>query len=124
MQKTKLKEVINVAGSVASITGVSLLWLKNLNVHANLAIVIPFYIVASLLALGLLSLEYVLLDFGYGLISDRYAIPPTDVPVAGKLAYIGLVGGLALFIGGTAVTYIFFFAWSLAKDVAGSQIVP
>jgi len=123
MQRTTLKEAINLAGSVASITGVSLLWLKNLNGQVNLAVAIPFYIVASLLAVGFLSFEYVVLDFGYGLISDRYALPRTEVSTASRLAYMGLAGGVGLLIGGTVVTYIFMIAWSLARDVAGAHFV-
>jgi hypothetical protein len=46
MDRTKVKDLLNLAGSLASITGVSWLWLKDLAPQVKLALAIPVYLVA------------------------------------------------------------------------------
>jgi hypothetical protein len=63
----RLIDFIHLVGSIASITGVSLLWIKDsLRVPStSFLLAIPVLSVATLLSLGLASLAYMLVKTGY-----------------------------------------------------------
>ncbi|MFZ1005748.1 MAG: hypothetical protein WAN65_02850 [Candidatus Sulfotelmatobacter sp.] len=123
MDRAKLREAVSLAGSIASITGVSLLWLKDIVPQARLVLALPFYLVASLIAMGVVAVAYLLCNVGYKFLIVGYAIPPIEPSLAGKLAYAGLVGGLMLLLTGTALVYIYFIAYSLAQDLGQAVVV-
>ena len=83
MQKARWIDIIHVVGSVASITGISLLWLKaTFNVH-TLVITIPTVSLLALFSLGVASLGIIAIRYGYGLF-------PTALDTFEKIAYFGI----------------------------------
>ena len=119
MKRTDAKEVLNIAGSIASLTGISLLWLKNLAPQAKLAIAIPVYFVASLIAVGCVALVFLIVTAIYRILF-RSAItePPSTPNMAGQIAYWGIVGGVALLAIGWLLFFIFYLAWDSVKELA------
>ncbi len=115
MDRTQLKDSVNLAGSVASITGISLLWLKNLAPQSSLAFAVPIYLVASVLGVGVVALAFLVFNFGYNLFLGGFAIPREKPSTAGKLAYTGLAGGLSLILTGLVLCGIFFLAWDFVR---------
>lgn len=120
MELSKLKEPVSLAGSVASITGISLLWLKELAPQSSLAFAVPIYLVASLLAIGIVAFAYLIFQLFYGALLGTEAIPPDEPSISAKLAYIGLVGGGLLFIAGILVFGIFYLAQDLLSTIERS----
>jgi hypothetical protein len=112
MEKTqRIKESVNLVGSVASITGISLLWLKNLVPNSNLAIGIPIYAIASLFSLGIIGLAIALFRVGYNVCLGGYSIPVSERTLSAKMAYIGLAGGVLLMLVIVALWFIFALGW-------------
>lgn len=117
MDRSKAREAVHLAGSIASITGVSLLWLKDIAPQTKLWIAVPMYLLASLFSMGVISLAWIFFDFGHKFFLGGFAIPRIEPSLAGKLAYTGLVGGLLLFLTGTVVIELYMLAYSLVRDL-------
>ena len=97
-----IKETINLAGSIASITGVSLLWVKGLAPLTNVVIAVPVFFVASLLVVGLLTSAWLGFAKGYSEFVDAGWIA--------KVAYSSLAGAVLLAVIWYVSLWIYFFA--------------
>ena len=97
-----IKETINLAGSIASITGVSLLWVKGLVPLTNVVIAVPVFFVASLLVVGLLSSAWLGFAKGYSKFVDAGCIA--------KVAYSSLAGAVLLAVIWFVSLWIYSFA--------------
>ena len=106
--RNRLKEAVNLAGSVASLTGISLLWLKDMAPTATLAAAVPAYFLASLLSIGIFALAYVLFSVGYN--------KTLRLSLAVRVAYVGLVGFVLLFLTTIPVYWAFFLARTFVRD--------
>jgi hypothetical protein len=84
----KFKDVVNIGGSVASITGISLLWLNQLTPSINLLKTIPFIIVAVLFTIG--GVTFLVYDF-----RQNY---PENENLSEEVIYICFKGGLLILI--------------------------
>jgi hypothetical protein len=113
MNNGRIKEAVTVAGSIASITGVSLLWLQALSTRVNFLIAVPVLAIAGLLGIGLLALAWVIFKVGY-IYSDELS-KDSSLDPAVKIAYSGLAGASLLFLLVIAISYIYIFA-SLAIE--------
>jgi len=105
---TRLTQSINVAGSLASLTGISLLWLKSTAPNGNLAVAVPVYLIASMFTVGVIAVAWLLGRGGYIFLFDDYA--DTHTLVVLKLAYGSIVGGILLMFLWMALSAIFLLA--------------
>ena len=65
--RSKIVDFIHITGSIASVTGISLLWIKDL-IHAPslvLLVAIPVIITATFLSFGLAFFAFALVRYGY-----------------------------------------------------------
>jgi len=104
MRKPHVIELVNLAGSVASITGISLLWLQSLSSGSSVLFAAPVLTIAALLVVGLTALCWVVFSAGYSL----FAQSPS---AAVKVTYSCLAAALLLFLLSIAVYWIYLFAW-------------
>lgn len=119
MDRSKLKELVQLAGSVASITGVTLLWLTTVAPTAKLGVAIPVYTVASLLGIGVIALAWLLFVFGYKFFVVGFAIPRIDPSAAAKIAYTGIIGGIMIVVTCIALFWIFYIGWDFVQEAPG-----
>jgi hypothetical protein len=82
-------DLVNVAGSVASITGISLLWMRDCIDWSEAAITMPILAVFSAIVLGGLTLGFIGLRYGY----RRWAKPRDS---AWRIAYLAFAIPLAI----------------------------
>ena len=115
MKEGRIKETIGLAGSVASITGVSLLWFQSLSPTVNLLIAVPVLAIAGLLVIGLLALAWILFRVGY-IYSDTLS-KDTSLNSAANIAYSGLVGAGLMFLLVIAIYFIYVFTSVVLHDV-------
>jgi hypothetical protein len=101
-------DVINVAGSIASITGISLLWLKGSMPPAALIAAIPVVAIAVTLSLGLFALAFVIIRYGY------YEFVATR-DMAWKFTYVCLTIAVALFFIAIAEYFICGVSYSAVR---------
>jgi hypothetical protein len=59
-----MRDAVNFAGSLASLTGISLVWLKISWPNALLARAVPIFLIASLFAIGIVTGAYLLFMWG------------------------------------------------------------
>ena len=102
-------DVVNIAGSVASLTGISLLWLKDRVPSAKLFAVIPVVAIVVALSLGLVSLAFVLIRYGY-----RKLVATRDAAI--KLMCLCLSVAVALFLLSIAGYFISLFVYVFIRD--------
>lgn len=112
MKIENIKDIITLAGSIASITGVSLLWLKELLPSANIVLGVPTLAVASILVVALASTAYLLFRTGYSKIAG-------DRGGAVKLIYSCFM--LAILIG--ALTYAFLWIYVIAGSIIRGTVL-
>jgi hypothetical protein len=84
-------DLVNLTGSIASITGISLLWLKDSVPTQRLLSLIPIVAIDAALSLGLLASAFVGIRFGYRCL-------PGKADFAVKLAYFGLTIAVVLLL--------------------------
>jgi hypothetical protein len=82
-----------------------------------LAFAVPIYFVASLLAVGVMALLWIGFRFGYDFCVTGSAIPRSEASTAGKLAYVGLAGGIFLIVTSYTVGTIFYFSWEIVGAI-------
>jgi hypothetical protein len=64
--RRKFIDVINTFGSIASITGISLLWLKgNTQIDIDTVLMIPIIALVVSFSLGVLALVYIVVEYFY-----------------------------------------------------------
>jgi hypothetical protein len=107
MNLTRIKEAINVAGSVASLTGISLLWLKSIAPQTKLAFAVPVYLIISMLSIGLMASAWLLFKFFYAVFFSGGTVFDSEASLAGQIAYTGLAGGILLILLGIALATLF-----------------
>jgi len=108
MQKIRWIDVVHVLGSVASITGISLLWFKSqLNIQ-TLVIDIPVIGLLVLFSLGLVSLGIIAVRFGYTRLFKN-----SDSPW--QFAYFSISIPILCFIIGWC---LFFFWYLTLKEIS------
>jgi hypothetical protein len=109
MSIEKIKDTISLAGSVASITGISLLWLKGFYSSINLLVAVPAFAIASLVAVGCAAVSFLLFSQGYTMLAQsRHFI--------GKLIYVCFAGAIAILLLSVAWYFIFLLAWVAIRD--------
>lgn len=96
-------ELVNFVGSIASITGISLLWLQSSS-GRNVLFATPVVTIAALLVVGLTALCWVIFSVGYSL----FAQSPS---VAVKISYSCLAAALLLLLLSIAVYFIYLGVW-------------
>ncbi len=99
----KTSAAINLAGSMASITGISLVWLKTTSPGSNLAMAVPVFLIASLFAVGMIAIAYLIFKWGYKAFAE-------DAEVAGKIAYVSVALGSLLIVLALALCSLYVFA--------------
>jgi hypothetical protein len=102
-------DVVHFCGSVASITGISLLWLKNTILPGKLLIFLLAYSTATALSLGLISITFVIIRFGY-----QEFVAESDLPV--RFAYLSFAVGIALFFLSILGYLIYGLAFIVVRD--------
>ena len=116
MKEGRIKEAIGLAGSIASITGVSLLWFQSLSPTVNLLIAVPVLAIAGLLVIGLLALAWIFFRVGY-IYSDSLT-KDTSLNAAANIAYSGLMGAGLMFLLVVAIYFIYVFTSVILQDVS------
>ena len=96
-------DVVNIAGSVASITGISLLWMKEKIHAANLLFSVPVVASAAFLSLGLVATAFVAIRFYY---FEFFASRDNAI----KVMYFGFSAGVTLILLLVAESFIYGFA--------------
>jgi hypothetical protein len=96
------RDAVNFAGSLASLTGISLVWLKISWPNALLARAVSVFIIASLFAVGVVATAYALFTLGL----RKIAAPGTAV----KVIYVCFVGGVLLSLVWVAVYLLYAFS--------------
>jgi|GEM_PF-3401134 hypothetical protein len=107
MKEGRIKETIGLAGSVASITGVSLLWFQSFSPSVNLLVAVPILAIAGLLVIGLLAFAWLTFRVGY-IYADTIS-KDTSLNTAVNIAYFGLVGAALMLLLVIAIAYIYIF---------------
>jgi hypothetical protein len=117
MKLEGIREAVNLGGSIASITGVSLLWLQTFFPKVNLLVGAPVVGIAGLFSIGLLSLSWVLFRFGYVYV-EHFELGVASLDGAVKVAYCGVVGAVLLLVLGTVLSLVYGLAWVTLRDLA------
>lgn len=102
-----IRESINIAGSIASLTGISLVWLRGIAPTGDLAIAVPAFFIASLFAIGTITLAYTTFWWGFREFVSRASLPA-------KVMYCCFASGLLLMLLGVALTAIYIYARVMA----------
>lgn len=103
MEWNKFRDAVNLGGSVASITGISLLWLNQLTPSVNLLALTPIVVIAALLSVGCVTLAVYLLRSGY----QSFVQSAT---FSMKVVYWCFAGAAMIFFVSLALFMIFGFA--------------
>jgi hypothetical protein len=116
VKRINIKETANLGGNVASITGISLLWLQSLYPKVNVLITVPILAIAALLVIGLSALAWFLFTLGY----QRFAIPSSTRSgnIAAKIVYSGLAGSTLLLLLFMLLSFIYSFAFIALRDLS------
>jgi hypothetical protein len=116
VKRINVKEAANIGGNIASITGISLLWMQSLSGQVNVLIAAPILVIAALFTIGLSALAWFFLTLGY----QRLAVPSSTRSgnTAVKIAYAGLVGGGLLLVLTMVISFIYSFASLALRDLA------
>jgi len=92
--RIKWTEVVSVAGSIASITGISLLWLRDRIDPGTAFVTVPLFALTASIGQGFSALAYRAFMHGY----DRWA---RNAETSVKVAYVSLAAPhLALVVAG------------------------
>ncbi|SRR6266581_2389416 len=98
-------EVVNVAGSIASVTGISLLWFKDRIDPETAFITVPLFAITASLGLGFSALAYHAFIRGY----DHWA---RNAETSVKLAYVSLAVPLLALVVAAGIGVVFMaFVW-------------
>ncbi len=106
MKTDKFHTAVNLAGSIASITGVSLLWLQSVSPKLNILVAVPILAVAGLLVIGLLALAWVIFKIGYFYVVEIF-VANSRLETTVKIAYSCIVGAVLLSLWCIAVSFIY-----------------
>jgi hypothetical protein len=114
VKRINIKETANIGGNIASITGISLLWLQSFYPAVNVLIAIPILVIVALLAIGLSALTWFFFTLGY----QRFAIPSSTRSgnVAAQIAYAGLAGSALLVLLLMVLSLIYSLAFTAFRD--------
>jgi hypothetical protein len=91
MNRKAVVDALNLTGSVASITGVSVLWLNQALPRLNVVRAIPVCAVAGLLTIAVVSATWLGLEWGYKALGSAAS-------TAGRALYWSLAGAMAVFL--------------------------
>jgi hypothetical protein len=106
MKTRKFYNNVNLAGSIASITGVSLLWLQSVSPKLNILVAVPILAVAGLFVIGLLALAWAIFKIGYFYMVEIFAAN-SRLETTVKIAYSCIAGALLLSLWSIAAWFIY-----------------
>lgn len=118
MKRINIKEAVNIAGNIASITGISLFWMQSLSGKVNVLFAAPILAIAALFTIGSSALAWFFWTLGY----QRLAVPSSTRSgnAAVKIAYAALAGGGLLLLLAIVISFIYSFVLLALHDLAAT----
>jgi hypothetical protein len=97
----RTRDAVNFAGSLASLAGIALVWLKVSSPNATLVLAIPVFLIASLFAVGVVATAYLLFMLGLRQLAEL------GVGTVGKVVYVSFALGVLLSLVAVALSFLY-----------------